>query len=178
MIAREMFLFDMARRRAPKNSTATSPPRERAPYAPAAGKPRTRLPSVRVLITLIVVIPIAAVAAALSGIGAITSRSIAEQLGSEIVSSTTAQVSADVREYLGTAMRVSDLYERRIVDGALSTRDLETWEKPMFSDLAVHPDVASICFATVNGDCTWLLRAHDRLELGLVRGDARDRAIE
>ncbi|MBC8107095.1 MAG: hypothetical protein H7Z14_10935, partial [Anaerolineae bacterium] len=48
----------------------------------------------------------------------------------------------------------------------------------MFHDLAVNPDVASVCFSTLDGDCTWLLHAHNRLELGIVHGNDKDHAIE
>ncbi|CAN5582216.1 hypothetical protein BH09PLA1_BH09PLA1_05030 [soil metagenome] len=140
--------------------------------------PRKRLPSVRLLITLIVVIPIAGVSGALIAIATLTSNQIAEQFGREIITNTTAQVSNDVREYLGSAVRVSDLYARRLAEGVLSSTDLAAWETPMFHDLAVNPDVASICFSTLDGDCTWLLHAHDRLELGMVRGSDKDHAIE
>jgi hypothetical protein len=136
------------------------------------------LPSVRLLITAIVVVPLAAVSAALIFIASITSRGIAEQLGEEIVNSATTRVTNDVNAYLGSAMRVSDSYAQRIVQGDLSITDLRTWERTMFNDLGSFPDVASICFSTPNGDCTWLLHAHGRLELGLVNGNQRDKAIE
>ncbi len=132
----------------------------------------------RLLITLIVVVPIAVVSALLILITTLTSRGIAEQLGQEIVNSATNRVTQDVNTYLGSALRVSDLYQRRIEEGLLDTKNLATWERPMFHDLASFPDVASICYATLNADCTWLLHAHGRLELGLVDGNARDKAIE
>jgi sigma-B regulation protein RsbU (phosphoserine phosphatase) len=144
---------------------------------------RTRLPSLRVLITLIVVIPIAVVSIALVFIATMTSRTIAEQLGQGIVDGATEQVVADVRGYLGSAIRLSDLYAMRLRDGILSPEILveanrEPWEKTMFHDLATNRDVASICFANPAADTTWLLHAHNRLELGLVEGAKKDQAME
>ncbi|MBC7785796.1 MAG: SpoIIE family protein phosphatase [Burkholderiales bacterium] len=107
-----------------------------------------------------------------------TSRGIAEQLGSQIVAAANNSVSADVREYLGAAMRVSDQYARRLQDGQLSATNLAAWERPMYHDLATNPDVASICFANPAADSTWLLHAHGRMELGIVNGASRDKAVE
>jgi sigma-B regulation protein RsbU (phosphoserine phosphatase) len=167
-------------RTVPERTLAPGAQRQRghAPPPSSGRPPRRRLPSVRVLITAIVVVPIAAVSAALIFIATITSRSIAEQLGEEIVNSATTRVSNDVNAYLGSAMRVSVSYANRIARGDLNTTDLASWERAMFNDLASFPDVASICFSTPNGDCTWLLHAHGRLELGLVSGNERDKAIE
>jgi sigma-B regulation protein RsbU (phosphoserine phosphatase) len=142
----------------------------RAPHAAV----RPRLPSLRVLITLIVVIPIAVVSVALVFIATVTSRSIAEQLGQGIVDGATEQVISDVRGYLGSAMRLSDLYELHLRNGILpykQFKDLLAWEKYLFHDLATNRDVKSICFANANADCTWLLHAHNRLELGLADGE-------
>ncbi len=132
----------------------------------------------RALTTLIVVAPAALVSIALIAIATITSRGISERLGLEIVSSATDRVTSDVTEYLGNAVNLSDLYVRRMNDDSLYPNDLPRWKQVMFHDLATFTDVASICFSTPNGDCTWLLHAHGRLELGIVDGNQRDRAIE
>jgi serine phosphatase RsbU (regulator of sigma subunit) len=143
---------------------------------------RLPLPSVRLLITLIVVVPVAAVSAALIWIAGATSRSVAEQLGHEIVVGATRQVSKHIESYLGAAMRISDTYVRRLQDGYLKPTDLHAWERVMFQDLATNPDVASICFTTPQGDCTWLLRSprvgQVELELGFVSGSDLDHARE
>jgi sigma-B regulation protein RsbU (phosphoserine phosphatase) len=147
---------------------------ERSP-APAPGSaepeaPVRRLPSLRWLIILIVVLPIAAVAGALVTISILTSRNIAEQLGRELVQNASDRVATEVKEYIGQAVRVSDLYTRRIEGGRLSTSDLASWEPAMFEDLGSHPDVASICFSNTDGDATYLDRTHGRLELGIAKG--------
>jgi hypothetical protein len=124
------------------------------PTAPASSSSRPRLPSLRALITLIVVVPIAMVSIALVVISTVSARISAEQLGDEIVRGATDRIVADIHDYLHTAMRVSDLYRRRILDGTLPTDNLPSWERMLFEDLATNPDVASICFATPQGDCT------------------------
>ena len=129
------------------------------------------------LVTLIVVLPIAAVAAALVTISILTSRSIAEQLGDELVSDATTRVANEVRRYIGDAVRVSDLYTRRIATG-LSTTNLASWERTMFDDLLTSPNVASICFGNPNGDAVYLQRAHGRLEFGIADGGHDCDAIE
>ncbi len=146
---------------------------------PMASSRHTRqLPSLRVLVTLIVVLPIAAVAAALVTISILTSRNIAEQLGDELVSDATSRAASEIRGYLGEAVRVSELYTRRIVTGKLSTTNLASWEQAMFDDLMTNDRVASICFANPNGDSVYLLRAHDRLEYGIGDGSKGCAAIE
>lgn len=136
-----------------------------------SAEPRAaHLPSLRWLIILIVVLPIATVAAALVTISILTSRSIAEQLGRELVQNATRRVAVEVKDYLGQAVRVSDLYTRRMKTGRLSTTDLASWEAPMFEDLATNPDIASICFGNTGGDATYLDRTHGRLELGIAHG--------
>jgi sigma-B regulation protein RsbU (phosphoserine phosphatase) len=139
---------------------------------------RFSLPSLRVLITAIVVVPIAVLAAALVTISILTSRTVAEQLGEELISDATRSVAAEVRRYVGDAVRLSDLYARRVSTGKLSTTDLKSWEQPMFDDLATTPNVASICFGTPKGDATYLQRAHGRLELGIGSGSYDGAAIE
>jgi serine phosphatase RsbU (regulator of sigma subunit) len=127
---------------------------------------------------LIVVLPIAAVAAALVAISVLTSRSIAEQLGDELVSDATQRVASEVRGYLGDAVRVSDLYARRINMGKLSTTDLASWESMLFDDLMTNDRVASICFGNPAGDAIYLLRAHGRLEYGIGNGSTNCETLE
>jgi serine phosphatase RsbU (regulator of sigma subunit) len=146
--------------------------------SPESVQQRARLPSIRLLITVIVVAPIAAVSIALISIATINSRAVSRELGHEIIVRARERVEADIRSYLGSAMRLSDLYMRRIGDKTLPTTNLATWERSLVQDILIHRDVASICFANPAGDCTWLLRHGPRLELGLSPGNARDRTVE
>ncbi|MFM9956726.1 MAG: SpoIIE family protein phosphatase [Phycisphaerales bacterium] len=136
-------------------------------------------PSIRLLISLVVVVPIVVIAAALVALSTATNRRIAEDLGRELVDSSTNRVSAEVTRYLADAVRVSDLYAARIAAGRLPTRALQAWERPMLEDLVFSPSVASICFGASTGEATWLLRGRaGRLELGRVREGRNDHAEE
>lgn len=136
------------------------------------------LPSLRTLVTLIVVLPIAAAATLMLFISALTSRNISEQLGEELITAATARVSGQVTNYISQAMRLSDLYARRLEMGRLSATDLHAWQPVMFDDLLTAPDVASICFGNPSGDSVYLQRAHGRLELGYADGSRDCAAIE
>jgi len=134
--------------------------------------------SIRTLVTLIVVIPIAIASGLLVWLSASTSRRVAEELGRSLVETATDRAAAEVRAFLSEAVRVSDLYARRIDDGLLPTADLRRWERAMLDDLVTSPRVASICFGNAEGDATWLLRGEGRLELGRVTGGRNDEAVE
>jgi sigma-B regulation protein RsbU (phosphoserine phosphatase) len=131
-----------------------------------------------VLVTLIVVLPIAAAAIALLTIAALANSQISEQLGEELVRDATARVTSEIRNYIRQAVQLSDLYTRRLQSGKLSATDLKSWEPMMFDDLATSPDVASICFGNPRGDATYLQRAHGRVELGIADGSRDCAAIE
>ena len=171
----------------PTNTNPAQPPggpRDNAAPPPPATVRARPLPSIRLLITLIVVLPVAAASAALVVISTVTSRQVAEQLGDEIVTSATDRVSSEVRDYLGEAMRVSDLYVRRMREGMLPAKAadggqlLAAWEPSLRDDLLTSPDVASICFGNDGGDAAWLLRAHGRMELGYADGGKGGEAKE
>src|SRR5262249_39561679 len=117
-----------------------------------------RRPSIRSLVAVVVIVPVLVVSAALAALSTVTSRRVAEELGSSIVNEAGDRVAAEVRNYLSSAVRISDLYARRVSDGVLSTADLRAWERPMLDDLLTTPDVASICFGNERGQATWLLR--------------------
>jgi len=133
--------------------------------------------SIRGLVALIVIAPIVVVSVTLVMLSVVTSRRIAENLGHAFVDNVTARVSAEVRDYLGDAVRISDLYMRRIADGVLPTTGLPAWERPMLDDL-LSSKVASICFGNEAGDATWVLHGRGRLEAGRVVGGQNDRAPE
>jgi sigma-B regulation protein RsbU (phosphoserine phosphatase) len=125
-------------------------------------------PSVRWLIIFIVVLPIALVSAALVTISVLTSRAISEQLGNALVAGATARVSGEIRTYLSDAVRVSDLYTRRILSGELPDRaPFPQWESQMLDELATSANVAAITFGNDNGESTYLMRGREgRIELG------------
>src|SRR5687767_17507 len=163
----------------PTESGERSATSSRSPPPQARPSSSARPLSIRALVTLIVVLPIAAVAAALVTISIVASRHIAEQLSRELVAGATARVNAEVRRYLGGAIHASDVYARRITLGELPTHgDLRAWERPLLEDLVTRSDVTSICWGSTAGDSTWLLRGRGgRLELGHVPG-ATGQAVE
>src|SRR5262249_4949891 len=114
--------------------------------------------------------PVLAIAALLVALSTITAHRIAEDLGKQLVDRATTSVQIQVRDYLASAMRISDLYSLRIQRDELPVTGLTAWEKPMFDDLATTPDVASICFGNPAGDATWMLRHAGRLEMGRAEG--------
>src|SRR5690349_20278555 len=133
--------------------------------------PMLRTPSIRVLVATLAVVPVVVLAVVLVTLLAASTREISERLGESLVDNATSSVRADVSSFLSGAVRVSDLYERRLAGGLLPTTDLGAWERPELDDLVVNPGVASICFGAASGETTWLLRRADHLELGCVGPD-------
>jgi sigma-B regulation protein RsbU (phosphoserine phosphatase) len=132
----------------------------------------SRTPSIRVIVALLMAGPVIVIAGLLVVLSSVTAHRIAEDLGAQLVDHATATVQRDTREYLASAVRISDLYARRLARGELATTNLREWEPVMLDDLATTPDVASICFGNAAGDSTWLLRHAGRLEVGRVNGAA------
>jgi len=120
-------------------------------------------------VTTLVVAPLVLLAAALVWLSSATSRRIAEDLGQAMVRAANSAVEDNARRFLGSAVRVGDLYARRVEAGVLSAERLREWERPILDDLSANQDVASICIGTPDGRSVYIQRAHGRLELG--RGD-------
>jgi HAMP domain-containing protein len=134
--------------------------------------------STQVLVTASVLAPIALLAGALALLVTTSTDRIARDLGARLLQSTRERISERVDAQLGAAVRISDAYTDRVRLGTLSTQDLLSWERPMLHDMLTNPDIASISFGAVDGDCTWLLRRDGRLELGRVRLGAPDATTE
>ena len=138
--------------------------------------------SIRLLVAVVVVLPVAAVSAALVTLSSDTSRRIAEELATTLTESATQHVRDDLRLVLGHAIEVSDRYAQRVHEGRLPTAgDMSAWRQPMFDDLVTTPNVASICFGSVSGDAIWLLRGKNaprELELGTSDRARENGAIE
>jgi sigma-B regulation protein RsbU (phosphoserine phosphatase) len=126
-------------------------------------------PSIRLLVTSLAVAPLILLAAALIWLSSATSRRIAEDLGQAMVRAANDAVEDNARRFLGSAVRMGELYARRVEAGILPTDRLREWERPILDDLTTSPDVASICIGTPDGRSVYIQRAHGRLELG--RGD-------
>src|SRR5688500_12405898 len=138
--------------------------------------------SIRLLVALVAVLPVAAVSAALVALSSDTGRRIAEDMADTLAQSATEQVRSDVATFLGHAIEVSDRYALRVREGRLPVAgaDLsQSWRQQMFDDLTTTPAVASICFGNAAGDSTWLLRGQQApLELGHSDGSRDCAAIE
>lgn len=135
-------------------------------------------PPVRVLVAFIVLLPVTAVSVALAALLFSASRSISESLGSNVVETETARVTDEIQSYLSEAVRVSDLYARRLSMGTLPLTGLTKWEPLMADDLFTSKRVASICFGNRQGEATYLQMAHGRRELGRVSSPLVDQAEE
>ena len=127
--------------------------------------------SIRALLAGALTVPVVVIAAVLVILSSVTAHRIAENLGEQLLVRAGDVVHRDMSKYLSSAVRISDLYTRRIEHGILPTRGgLQAWERPMLDDLVTSPDVASICFGNAQGDATWLLRNKGRLEVGRADG--------
>jgi phosphoserine phosphatase RsbU/P len=134
--------------------------------------------SIRVVLALALTAPVVAIAAVLVILNSITAHRIAENLGEQLLIRAGDVVQRDMSKYLSSAVRISDLYARRIENKILPTNGLAAWERPMLDDLVTTPDVASICLGNAQGDATWLLRNKGRLEVGRADGSRENFAQE
>ncbi|MEZ6234728.1 MAG: SpoIIE family protein phosphatase [Phycisphaerales bacterium] len=134
--------------------------------------------SIRQLAAASVVTPVVAVAGILLLLIWGSTTRTAEALGRTMTEHAGAMVGDNVRAYLSDAVRVSDLYARRIEDGTLSTSDLDAWRGPMLQDLVTSPGVASICFGEADGRAVYLQRANGRIEYGLGVGPGENQCRE
>lgn len=147
----------------------------RAPYTDRVARFRV---STQVLVTASVLAPIALLAGALALLVTTSTDRIARDLGARLLQSTRERISERIDAQLGAAVRISDAYTDRVRLGTLSTDDLSSWERTMLHDMLTNPDIASISFGAVDGDCTWLLRREGRLEVGRVRLGESDGTTE
>ena len=129
-----------------------------------------RQPSIRVLVAALVLAPLLLLAGTLVWLSSATSSRIAEELGDAVVRGAIVEVESQTRRFLGTAVRVGELYARRVEGGVLSAEHLRAWERPILDDLLTSGDVASICIGTHDGRSVYIQRAHGQLELGRGEG--------
>jgi phosphoserine phosphatase RsbU/P len=135
-------------------------------------------PSIRLIVPLALVGPLVVFAAVLISLSVLTSMRIAEGLGEQLMRGASSRVQRELSSYLADAMRMSELYARRIESGRLSLDDPQSWEPALLEDLVTSPMVASICFGWERGDAVWLLRSRNGMELGFAWGDRGQEAIE
>jgi phosphoserine phosphatase RsbU/P len=125
-------------------------------------------------------LPVLLAAGLLIWLGTQTSIRVSTQLGQTVLREAVARVQTDLRTFLASAVRVSDQYTRRLLAEELPSDELSgaAWQRVLFDDLAVNPDVASISFGAADGDCVWLLRGRAGLERGLAESSNNQRAVD
>lgn len=126
--------------------------------------------SIRTLVTLMVVAPMALLAMLLVWLSSATSARVAGDLARRLVNAASARTVAETRHYLEDAVRTSDLYARRVIDGSLSASDLATWEDALIREVRATPRIAAMTFATPDGSSVMVMRSPAGLELGRVKG--------
>jgi serine phosphatase RsbU (regulator of sigma subunit) len=140
--------------------------------------PARRLPSIRFLFVLIVLLPVVIASAALFVIAGWTGSSVANQQAVDTIAMATDRTSDEVRDFLAQAVRLSNLYARRLADHRLPAENFGHAWLAVMSDHLATDDVASICFGNPSGEATWLSRVHSRLEFGLATRSAGNNATE
>jgi serine phosphatase RsbU (regulator of sigma subunit) len=136
-------------------------------------------PSVRTLVTLIALLPAAITALLLVWIGSSSSRRIADDLGDQLLRTSTVELRSEIRNFLGDAMRVSDLFLLRVQQKRLPIdRDLESWLQPMLDEMATTPNLAAITFGHRDGRSTYLQIGHEDLEWGVSAGSGPGQCVE
>lgn len=124
--------------------------------------------SIRLLVALAVAAPLLAATATLLVLSWRTSEQVATRLEQSVARSAITSIKLQVAAYLTDAIRLSDLYVRRIEGERLSAADLRAWEPIVLGDLRATPNVDSICFANTEDDAVWLMRTGETLEFGIV----------
>lgn len=139
------------------------------------GKPSTRrteigqplkqtLPSLRLLVSTLVLAPIVAISVALLAISGYTSGRIESQLSASLVRATSTVVTREVNSVIGDAQWVSDLYTYRVQSGVLpAAAEPGAWDKLMVGTLSSRMTLASLAYATPDGRCVMVMRVGDNL---------------
>lgn len=128
-------------------------------------------PSIRSLVALAVAGPLIAATATLLLLSWQTSEVVASRLEQQVASGAVNTIRLQVAGYLTEAVRLSDLYARRIGSGRLRPSGLRDWTPVLVGDLEATPHVDSICFANTRSETVWLMRTFGSIELGLVNGE-------
>jgi PAS domain S-box-containing protein len=128
-------------------------------------------PSIRSLVAFAVAGPLIAATATLLLLSWRTSDLAASRLEQQVASGAVNAIRLQVAGHLTDAVRLSDLYARRIGAGRLRPSGLRDWTPVLIGDLEATPHVDSICFANTRSETVWLMRTPGSIELGLVDGE-------
>lgn len=131
--------------------------------------------SIRALVTLLVVVPVAATSVALAWLSHATASRVAGELARSLVDAASARASAEISHHLEPATRLSDMLAGLARDGALPTGDLLVWEPLLIRSVLSMPTVAAVTFAPPDGSSVMVMRNGAGVELGRVRAGGNDR---
>ncbi len=141
--------------------------------------PAQREPSVRLLVTCALTIPVAIIACILILLSSTITGRIVESDAQRRLEAESSRAQEMIRSRIGYAVRQSRLYVKRIEHTDLPlTGDLTRWEPMMFDRLATGDEVASVCYGSVNGESTYLMQVTNRLRLGRGKGPGPDQTSE
>ncbi len=122
------------------------------------------LPSIRLLISVMVLAPMVAISLALLILSGYTSSRIESQLSKSLVRATSTVVTREINSVIRDAQWVSDLYAYRIETGVLpGTPDPPPWDKLMVGTLSMRSSLASLTYATPDGRCVMVMRVGGKL---------------
>ena len=119
---------------------------------------RFGLLSIRMLVALVLMLPIAVTATVLLATLTVTSQQMGESMAQTLLGEAVDRVRVEVGGYLNQAVRASEVYARRIQDGVLGEEVFHDWQRALRDDLTSLPAVASICYGNETGKAVWLLR--------------------
>jgi serine phosphatase RsbU (regulator of sigma subunit) len=115
----------------------------------------TRL-SVRVLVPVLVVVPVAGVAAALGWIGVQSSRRSVDDLAGQIVAQIGSRVGQRVEDHLRVAGTASDATMVLVRSGVLDPDDLPAWRSTLWDQWRAFDGLSGIAFGRPDGAVTWI----------------------
>lgn len=135
-----------------------------------------RPPSIRLLIASAVLAPAIAIAALLIWIGTTTSAGLSDKLGESTLGGSTRLVRTQIGTFLEHAVKVGDLFTRRVETHTLDDADLDAWLAPTLDVLVTNAQIAAITYGTANDDAFYLQCMPYGLETCAARGsESEDR---
>ncbi|MCC5822465.1 MAG: SpoIIE family protein phosphatase [Phycisphaerales bacterium] len=135
--------------------------------------------SVRVLVPVMVVVPVAGVAAALGWIGVRSSRDSVEDLASRIVGQIGARAGRQVETHLGVAGTASDAAMVLVEDGVLDIGDLRSWAGMLPRLWRAFDGLSGIAFGRTDGGVVWIAQyPGDAAPEFAIKDDATGELVE
>ncbi len=134
--------------------------------------------SVRILVPVLVVVPVAGLAAVLGWIGVRSSRSSVDDLAGQIVAQIGSRVGQRVEDHLRVAGTASDATMVLLDAGVLDPADLAGWWEALWRQWSAFDGLSSIVFGRADGAVTWIAQyPGDPLPEYALKSDASDEFI-